>query len=149
MLGRVNQMSIGNSTVDADVYQASVLSGKKTVVVGKYALCVRTDVKGRQVGGKVIMKVLSGSVSYCKQDQSNFEDGKRSIPKSTAPVIYKHSRDRELLAGASAKGRSKTTSDLSVHTHKQAQEHTPTLPALLRNTLTGRDTHIPLKTRSL
>lgn len=82
-------------------------------------------------GGKVIMKVLSGSVPYCKRDQSNFEVGKRNIQKSTAPVIYKHNRDRELLAGASAEGRSKATSDLSVHTHKHAQAHTPTLPALL------------------
>lgn len=100
--------------------------------------------------GEVIMKVLSGSFPYSKQDQSNFEVGKRKVPKSTAPVIYKHNRDRELLAGANAEGRSKATSDLSVHVQKQT--HTPTPPALIRNTLIQAETsthaRTPLKTRS-
>lgn len=87
------------------------------------------------------MKVLSGSVPYCKQDQSNFEVGKRKVPKSTAPVIYKHNRDRELLAGASAEGRSKATSDLSVHAQNHTQTHTPTPPALIRNTLIQAEAH--------
>lgn len=111
---------------------------------------LHVEVKGTSGGGTVITKVLSGSVPHCERDQSNFEVGKRSIPKSTAPVIYKHNRDRESLAGAGAEGRSKATSDLSVHTHththKRAQAHTPT--PLKKPTLAykPRRTHTPKDT---
>lgn len=108
--------------------------------VAIYTLKVWTELKGKWEESKVIMKVLSGSVPYCKQDQSNFEVGKRNSPKSTGPVIYKHNRDRELLVGASAEGRSKATSDLSVHTHKWAQAHTHSLLVLLRNLFTNGQT---------
>lgn len=87
------------------------------------------------------MKVLSGSVPYCKRDQSNFEVRKRNIPKSTAPVIYKYNRDRELLAGASAEGRSKATSDLSVHTHTNRQRHTLLLSQLSLETHLQAERH--------
>lgn len=86
------------------------------------------------------MKVLSGSVPYCEPDQSNFEVGKRNIPKSTAPVIYKHNRDRELLAGAGAEGRQLQICQFT-RTQAGTGTHTPTLPALLRNTRTGAHTH--------
>lgn len=106
--------------------------------------------KGTSGGGTVIMKVLSGSVPHCERDQSNFEVGKRSIPKSTAPVIYKHNRDRESLAGAGAEGRSKATSDLSLHTHTQTGSGTHSYsPKKKIHLLTSRDAHIPPKTHSL
>ena len=68
---------------------------------------------------------------------------KETFRKSTAPVIYKHNGDRELLVGAGAEGRSKTTSDLSVHmhTHTHTQTHTQIHPAHLRNTLANRQRH--------
>lgn len=72
---------------------------------------------------------------------------KETFRKYTAPVIYKHNGDRELLVGAGAKGRSKATSDLSVHTHTHTQAHTQIHPSHLRNTLTNRQTHTyPQKT---
>lgn len=122
MLASANQMSVAYGMV------CQVLSWKVAI----YTLCVCgwTVSKRKWQGRKVIMKVLSGSVLYCKRDQSNFEVGKRNIPKSTAPVIYKHNRDRELLAGASAKGRSKATSDLSVHTHTNRHRRTLILSQL-------------------
>ena len=41
--GREKQISVGNSMVDAVVFQAPVLLRKKRVVVGKCALCVWTE----------------------------------------------------------------------------------------------------------
>lgn len=112
------------------------------VELAMYIMCVWTEVKRKWEGRKAIMKILSGLVPYCKRDQSNFEVGKRNIPKSTAPIIYKHNRDRELLAGASARREIQGNFRfVSSHTHKQAQAHTHTLTALLRNTLTHGQTH--------
>lgn len=142
MPGRENKMSVALACL-----VCSYMSKPSAIVErsnnSKSIHHVWTEVKERWGGRKVILKVLSGSVPYCKRDHSNFEVGERNIPKSTALVIYKHNRDRELLAGAGAEGRSKATSDLSVHTHKLAEAHTHILPlqGLLRNTLTNRHRH--------
>lgn len=66
---------------------------------------------------------------------------KRNIGKSTAPVIYKHNRDRESLVGASAEGRqlqicqftctgthSYSPSSLKTHTKRLRHTHTHTHP---------------------
>lgn len=105
------------------VWYAVTSKSSSVLDVAIYTLNVWTEVKGKWEESKVIMKVLSGSVPYCKRDQSNFEVGKRNSPKSTGPVIYKHNRDRELLVGAGAEGRSKATSDLSVHTQIGTSTH--------------------------
>lgn len=70
------------------------------------------------------MKVLRGSVPYTASELSQTLKWEKETAKSTAPEIYKHNRGRELQAGVSARGRSKATSDLSVHTHTNRHWHT-------------------------
>lgn len=107
--------------------------------------CVRV---GRRT--KLIMKVWSGrGPSLQARSVKLWSWKKKHSKKSTAPIIYKHNGDRELLVGADAKGRSKATSDLSVHTHTHTGTHSNS-PISPTNTLANRQTHThPQKTYSL
>lgn len=74
MLARDIQMSTAR-----DFSCSHMLKPQYTVSCHMYCACVdRGKGKMGEGGKKVIIKVLSGSVPYCKQDQSNFEVGKET-----------------------------------------------------------------------
>jgi len=74
---------------------------------------------------------------------------KRNIGKSTAPVIYKHNRDRESLVGASAEGRQLQICQFTcTGTHSYSPSSLKTHTKRLRHTHAHTpQRHIPLQTQ--